>query len=195
MNYTEIVNSIKNATLFDLYRLSVAIRHEMENSDRIEQLRKVFKEGDIVSYFDAKNNKLEQAKVLQKNQKYVVVENINDHQRWNVQYCLLNLGQVDIDIHNHTAKLSKNTLKTGDFVGFNKDGVTIVGVIIRLNYKTVSLVTPDKHRWRVAYPYLFRIIDADIINQFDPKQIAFWIQEEKKSKFGKSEFLSVIGTK
>jgi exopolyphosphatase/pppGpp-phosphohydrolase len=186
MNYTEVINSIKKASLFDLYRLNVAIHHEMENPERIAQIRNAFREGDLVSYFDAKNNKLEQARVLQKNLKYVVVENVRDHRRWNIQYFLLNLAKVDVDIHaGHNAKLSRNTLKVGDFVGFNKDGATIVGVIVRINHKTVSFITNGNCRWRVAYAHLFRIIDADIINQFDQKQVAFWLQEEKKNKFFK----------
>ena len=186
MNYTEVIDFIKNASLFDLYRLSVAIRHEMENPERIAQIRNAFKKGDVVFYFDAKNNKLEQAKVLQKNLKYVVVENIKDHRCWSLKYCLLNLAKVNIDIHVcSNAKLSKNALKSGDFVGFNKDGAIIAGVIVRINHKTVSLVTCDNCRWRVAYAHLFRIIDVDIINQFDQDQIKLWLQEEKKNKFFK----------
>jgi hypothetical protein len=173
MDYTEIMNAIKSASLFDLYRLNVAIRHEMENPERIEKLRLSFKKGDIVSYFNTKSNTLQQAKVLQKNIKFVLVENLQDHKRWNVRYFALNLEQVKVDIQNaHGEKLSKNTLKVGDIVGFNEDDKTVAGVITKLNPKTVSIVTIDHRQWRVYYSSLYRVIDADIVNQFDPKQLS-----------------------
>lgn len=180
MNYSEILDTIKQASLFDLYRLNIMISYELENPKRIQQVRNTFKEGDIVSYLNTSSNRLEQAKVLQKNPKYVLVENISDHKRWNVRYCALNLKNIDFDLHNTSSKgkLSKGDLRVGEVVGFNKDGTQIVGIITRLNYKTVTINTKDNHRWRVSYNYLFKIIDADLVNQFDPKQIAVWIQDE-----------------
>jgi hypothetical protein len=163
MNYTETLNAIKNASLFDLYRLSVAIHNEMESPARIKEVKRAFKEGDIIFYFSAINNKLIQAKVIQKNLKYVLVENIEDHKRWQVEYCSLNLAQVDTSINmKPQERLSKNTLKVGDIVGFNSDGVIVTGAIVRMNSKTVTLVTRDNKQWRVSYDLLFRVIDAGI---------------------------------
>jgi hypothetical protein len=180
MNYTEVINSIKNASLFDLYRLGVAIRHEMENSYRIQQLRQSFKEGDTVSYFDEVSNSLQPAIIIQKNQKYVSVKNISDHKHWRIPYYLLNLANVNIDIRpNQQESLSKNNLKTGDCVGFNKDGEQIAGIVIRLNYKTVTLMTKDHRQWRVSYRLLFKVIDADIVSTFDLKQIGGWVKKQE----------------
>ncbi len=184
MNYLEIIDTIKQASLFDLYRLNMAINYELENPKRIQQVRNTFKEGDMISYLDTSSNRLEHAKVLQKNPKYVLVENTSDHKKWNVRYCALNLENIDLDLYNTSpkGKFSKEDLRVGEIVGFNKDGVQIVGIITRLNYKTVTINTRDNHRWRVSYSYLFKIIDADLINQFDPKQIAVWIQDENNNK-------------
>jgi hypothetical protein len=190
MNHSEIIDTIKQASLFDLYRLNIMINHEVENPERIQQVRNTFKEGDIVSYLDTSSNRLEQAKVLQKNPKYVLVENISDHKKWNIRYYSLNLKNIDLDLYNISSKgkLSKNDLRVGEVVGFNKDGTQIVGIILRLNYKTVTIITKDNHRWRVSYSYLFKIIDANLVNQFDPKQIAIWIQNENNNeKNGKDE--------
>lgn len=184
MNYSEIMDTIKQASLFDLYRLNIMLSYELENPERIQQVRNTFKEGDIISYLDTGNNRLEQAKVLQKNPKYVLVENISDHKKWNIRYCSLNLKNSDLDLYNISSKgkLSKNGLRVGEVVGFNKDSIQIIGIIIRLNYKTATIVTKDNHRWRVSYNYLFKIIDADLVNQFDPKQIALWVQNENNNE-------------
>ena len=40
MNYTDIMNTLKTASLFDLFRLGIAISHEVENPDRIKAVRR-----------------------------------------------------------------------------------------------------------------------------------------------------------
>ncbi len=189
MNFLEIMDTIKQASLFDLYRLNMMISYELENPERIQQVRNTLKEGDVVSYLDTSSNRLEQAKVLQKNPKYVLVENISDHKKWNIRYCSLNLKNIDLDLYNTSSKgkLSKNDLRVGEVVGFNKDDTQIVGIIIRLNYKTATIITKDNRRWRVSYSYLFKIIDADLVNQFDPKQIAVWVQNENTDEKDEEE--------
>ncbi|MFP4155439.1 MAG: hypothetical protein ACOC00_08280 [Halothiobacillaceae bacterium] len=48
----------------------------------------------------------------------------------------------------------------GDRVGFQApDGRLLEGTVLRLNRKTVSLVTDDGHRWNVA-PGLLQLIDS-----------------------------------
>jgi len=163
MNYTEIINALQAASLFDLFRLSVAIRHEMENPKKIKEIRNAFKEGDTISYFDGVTNALRSGVVIQKNIKYVSIINTEDKCHWKITYPIINLGNVKTDIHaSHPAKLSKNNLKVGDCVGFNHDGEQITGIVTRLNYKTISLITVDQRRWRASYSCLYKIIDADL---------------------------------
>lgn len=180
MNYTDTLNALKNASLFDLYRLSVAIRHEMENPDRIQKIRQSFKDGDPISYFDESSNSLQSAIVIQKNPKYVVVKNRSDQKHWKIPYYLLNLAHVNVEIHaTPQEKLVKNHLKIGDCVGFDKEDEQVVGIVIRLNHKTITLITRDHRRWRVSYQLLFKVIGADIVNKFDSKQLEKWVEEEK----------------
>ena len=176
MNFTEVMTALQSASSFDLYRLDVALRHEMESPERIYQARCAFKEGDRISYFNRRCNALLEAIVVQKNQQSVGIENVIDHQRWTIQYYMINTGRVDVEIHSQ--KLSKNNLAIGDCVGFNHDGTPITGVVVRLNHKSVSLRTKDHRRWRVSYNLLFKVIDADVIDAFDQKQIDQWSRKE-----------------
>lgn len=183
MDYTEVFNQIKKASLFDLYRLNVSIRNEMENPERIKQLRQAFKEGDTVTYFDQKTNALISAIIIQKNLKYVQVKKLEDQAVWNIPYYLLNIDNVNVDIHAYkNEKLSRNHLKVGDCVGFNHDGQPIFGAIIRLNPKTVTLITPKHQRWRAYYHSLFRVIDSSAQPFFNPQQLAQWVEEEKTQR-------------
>lgn len=168
MNYTDVLNALKTASLFDLFRLAMAISHELENPERIKAARLAFKVGDTVSFFDETENTVRSGIVMEKNIKYVSLRDEKDPYRWwKLPYCVLNLNHVDTDIHHQRQeKLSKNNLKVGDCVGFNKDGEEITGMVVRLNFKTVSLVTADRHRWRVSYASLYKIIDTELAKRF-----------------------------
>jgi hypothetical protein len=146
----------------------MAISNELENSDRIKAVRLAFKVGDTVSFFDESTNRLRVGIVIEKNIKYVSLRDEKDPYRlWKVPYCVLNLDNVNTDIHCHRQeKLSKNNLKIGDCVGFNKDGEQITGVITRLNFKTASLITANHHRWRAGYAQLYKIIDTELAQRF-----------------------------
>ena len=56
IQYEHLVSFLKNASLFEVYRLTVAIKNELEDSTRIALVRKQFKEGDVVEYFNEDTN-------------------------------------------------------------------------------------------------------------------------------------------
>lgn len=162
MDFTEVMQLLKNASPYDLYRIKVAIQNEIEKPEHIRVMRECFAIGDKVSYFDSDRNALIHATVLEKNPKKVLLKNLCDQQRWNIPYYMINLTGKVSDIHiNHKERPTKNNFKVGDCVGFNNDGEQCIGTIIKLNHKTASLVTRDNKRWRVGYGLLFKILDGE----------------------------------
>jgi hypothetical protein len=102
----------------------------------------------------------------------VGVQHVHDNARWKIPYHFLNIEQKDIDITcQPKEKLTKNHLKIGDFVGFNHDGQPVSGMVIRLNYKTASILAVDSRRWRVSYGCLYKVIDADLADKFNPHML------------------------
>lgn len=167
MNYTETLKSLEQASLFDLYRLSVAIRQRMEDPELIRQVKRHLREGEIVTYFDSTTNGLEKGTILQRNIKYVVLKNNRDGRNWRIAYYLLNLENKAVDIHAlPSEKLSKMHCKVGECVGFQSEKGQIAGIIVRLNDKTATILTKDNHRWRVSYGLLFKVIDAELAEMF-----------------------------
>ena len=65
----------------------------------------------------------------------------------------MSVSQSEYDFTKHVAK--------SDCV-FTKDGESIVGIIKRINHKTVALETSSGHQWRVAYSFLYRVHDIKI---------------------------------
>lgn len=162
MDFTEVMQLLKNASPYDLYRIKVAIQNEIEKPEHIREMRERFAVGDQVSYFDSDTNSLIHALVLEKNQKNAVLKILSNDQRWNIPYYMINLTGKESDIHiNNKEKPTKNNFKIGDCVGFNNDGQQCIGTITKLNHKTASLITRDNKRWRVGYGILFKVLDGE----------------------------------
>ena len=161
VNYSRIINELHQASIFDLYRLSVAIRNEMEQPKRIKEIQRSLKVGQYISYYDRVNNKLHKARLLGKNPKYAVILDLEDNSQWKIPYFFLNLQDVDIQIQQDEGKqLDKNALAVGDIVKFTYDDQNHIGKIIRLNFKTVTLIATNGRQWRVSYSLLTKVVDV-----------------------------------
>ena len=163
MDYSKILAELNNASLFDLYRLRVAIDQQLENPQRLSEIKKCLTPGQKISYFDEKENRLIDAYVLKIMRTNVAIQNIHNQEKWQIPLYYVNLDEVSTDIIDPSQiGLSKSQLKVGDMVGFrDKQNNDVNGKIIRLNQKTATIITSTNTRWRVAYEYLQLIYDIE----------------------------------
>lgn len=165
MNYSEILQSLQQASSFDLYRLEAAISRQLESPERIVAIRNQLHVGQEIEIFDGKENKSERAIIRKFNLISVAITLVADQARWRVPYYWINLEGADVKLKNTAKKgIEKNALSMGDTVGFrSREGHEIYGEIIRLNLKTVTLKTP-RGEWRVAYALLFPVVDSSVVH-------------------------------
>lgn len=164
IEYNQLVTFLKNASLHEIYRISLAIQNELENPHRIFSVKEKLKEGSYLEYFESKTQQFIRARLIKKNQKNVLVQNAGDMKQWQIPYHCLKIDSREFDFKNSEKKgLHKNELSVGQWVGFthSRNGETIVGRIQSLNQKTVSLITAQGGRWRVSYQLLYSIIDGE----------------------------------
>ena len=64
MDYSRSIEELKQASLFDLYRLQVAISHQLENPQRVQEIKSQLKPDQHITYFDTAENRLVEAKVI-----------------------------------------------------------------------------------------------------------------------------------
>ena len=169
VEYDQLVAFLKHASLHEIYRISHAMRNELENPQRILAVKEKIKEGDYVEYFDSRTQVLIRARILEKQKKKVFVQNCDDMKRWELPYSWLKIDSREINFRNPEKKgLHKNELSVGQWVGFtnSRNGETVVGRIQSLNQKTVSLITPQGGQWRVSYTLLYTIIDGQTHQNF-----------------------------
>jgi hypothetical protein len=162
MDYTQLLNELEKASLFDLYRLRVGIGKMLDQPGRIKDIKRRLRIDMEVTYFDAQENRLIPATVEEIQRTKLVVRNLSDGQQWKIPFHMLNLDGVDSDIHTDQGKVDRNRLKVGDLIGFyDRQQQEQYGEIVRLNQKTVTIHTKFGTKWRVAYSLLFKVVDGD----------------------------------
>jgi hypothetical protein len=161
--YDQLTAFLKGASAFEIYRISVALKHELDNPKRLAHINKKISLGDTVEYFEARTQTFIKAAVVRKNPKSVVV--FHDEQQWKIPLYMLKIDSRDFVFEEKEKGLNKNNLKIGSLVGFHHHEHVITGAIQRLNQKTVTIITPTQKQWRVSYSLLHQIIDGESVEE------------------------------
>jgi len=162
MDYSKLVEELKQASLFDLYRLDVAITHQLENPQRIKEIKSRLRLGQVVTYFDIRENRLMDAEIIKFKRTNVLVKNLHDSALWNIPFYWINMENADTDIHTSSGKgVEKSELKVGDAVRYqDRQNRDVYGKVIKLNRKTATVLITTGEQWRVTYSYLHLVIDG-----------------------------------
>lgn len=174
MNYAEILQSLEKESLFDIYRLKVAINAFLEQPEKLFAIKQHLSIGMLVSHFCSRSNKLIDAVIEKIRRNHVCVRNKNNGEHWVLPFYAINLQHTntDIPISPNRRKLDRNQLQVGKTISFiGRDNQEIYGRILQLNQKTVSVLAKDGSRWRVSYGLLSKILEADGYETFDAKMI------------------------
>jgi len=162
MNYSQILEALNQASLFELYRLQQAIRRSLEDPARIRQIKNLLRVGQDIEYFEAEENRLIEASIVELKRTKALVKNRHDGELWNIPFYFINLDRADIAISNPTGKLDRNSLKIGDKVAFkDRKGNELFGEVIKLNPKTAGVLVGTT-RWKVGYGLLSSIIEGEL---------------------------------
>lgn len=165
MDYTFIISELRSASLFDLFRLRAALTQQLEEPERIEQVRSRLRPGMLVSYFDEAQNRLIEATVIELHRTRLLVETRRDKKLWSIPFGAVNIDGVETDIRaiaQEQRALDRSRLKVGDAVGFrDRQNQDKYGRVVALNQKTATILTQDNQKWRVAYQFLFPVIESN----------------------------------
>lgn len=163
MNYTNILQELEEASLFNLYRLRAAIDNEMDNSHRIGKVKQALSIGQEITWFDETTNKLERAVIQKFTNTRCDVKNISDGKGWRILYASINVDDTDVSIKsNQKFGVKKSALRVGDLVSFlDKEHTLQFAKVQKLNPKTAGVITMEGIQWRVSYGALSKNMDID----------------------------------
>jgi len=166
MNFSDVLKSLSSASAFDLYRMRAAIDRVLDEPRWLLAVQSRLRVGQSVEYFDCQANSLRHGQILEMRRKQLVILDQDDKRRWLISYAAINLDGADVQIREQPSQgLGRNEVAVGDVVGFlDRSQQQRSGRIMRLNDKTVTLLCGHQ-QWRVAYAFLHRIVESDVIEQ------------------------------
>ena len=141
MNYTEVMDALGRASLFELYRLNAAISNQLDDPKRLRAVKQALRVGQTVRWFDHVENRLQDARLLRINRTRAEIENLGDGKRWSIPFYQIDLDGEDVTIatQKHQA-VDLNRLSVGDRVAFkDREGLERFGQVVKLNAKTASV--------------------------------------------------------
>jgi hypothetical protein len=146
--------------------MRAAINRVLDEPRWLQAIQARLQIGQTIEYFDAQANTLRRGQLLELRRKQAVILDQDDGKRWLISYVAINLDGADVQIREQPRQgLGRNEVAVGDAVGFiDRNQQQRSGRVIRLNDKTVTLLC-GQQQWRVAYAFLHRVVDADIIEQ------------------------------
>ena len=98
MNYTAVLEALRQATDFELFRLRAAIDRALGDPHRVTATRRRVHRGQRVEYFDPRTNRLHQGLVLEMRNSTVIVQDAERILPLQLDYAALNLDAADAAI-------------------------------------------------------------------------------------------------
>ncbi len=161
MDFSEILKSLNKASAFELFRLQAMIEQVLKNPEWNQAIQSRLEIGQEVEYFSWNDNGVRKGRVLKLGRSQVRLRDLQTNVQWRLDYAAINVDGLDVQVREEKPRgLGRNELAIGDSVGFNHEGRQMVGKIVRLNPKTVTLQCANG-QWRVAYVYLQRVVDGE----------------------------------
>jgi hypothetical protein len=166
MNFSDALKALNQASAFELYRMRAAIDRVLAEPRWLQAIHARLQLGQSIEYFDPQANTSRRGKLLELRRKQAIVLDQDDGKRWLIDYASINLDGADVQIREQPQQgLGRNEVAIGEVVGFlDRNQQQRSGRVIRLNDKTVTMIS-GQQQWRVAYAFLHRVLDADIIDR------------------------------
>lgn len=176
MNFSDVLKVLNEASAFELFRMRAAISVVLDEPARLQAIQASLQVGQLIEYFDARANAQRFGTILELRRKTALIIDRDDSKRWLIEYPSINLGGTDVHIRQPAQRgLNRNEIAVGEIVGYlDRGGRERSGKVLRLNDKTASLAVGD-HQWRVAYCFLHRVMEADIVEAASKAEIGYTI--------------------
>jgi len=163
--FMDLLDSLRQASSAELYRLYLAIGKMLDDPRRILEVRQRLHLGMAIGYIG--DNPLAppvRGTVVELRQTQAIVQDNASRLRWALPYAAIVPDSASGPIHPEPAprpRAQREEFFVGDTVGFTDKHLSErIGTIVRLNAKTASIaVTDSEGHWRVSYGLLRRIVD------------------------------------
>jgi len=166
LDYDQLLNELRNASLFDLYRLRSVIDNLLDDPANQQRVKRQLYPGMETAYFDSQANRLVPVRVHEVRKSRALVVELEGGKRWNIPVYMFALQGEVPDITPARDRVDRLSLRVGDRVGFvGRDGQELMGTVKKLNPKRAKIDTSEGV-WNVHYSLLFPVIDGELGDGF-----------------------------
>lgn len=159
MDLNDLMSSLQRVSDLDLLRLSNAIDHLLHSPSRILAMRQRLHVGQQVSFWNLRDNRLQQGRITKFKPDQLLLLSENPPQYWWVSYAAIQLDPSPAPPPPSPRPLGRADFAVGDTVSFEgRDLIQRLGSIVRLNQKTAT-VSCHGQQWRVSFALLHHVID------------------------------------
>lgn len=172
----KVLEACQSLSSYQLTRLVHKVNRMLEEPERIAAIKAQIAPGETIEYFESEENRDVEAIFLKHNRTLATVCRTDTGQSWKIDYACIRIGEAEFRQRPLSSELSCDDISVGDYVGFkDRQHRERFGRVIRINQKTVTIDCDDGSSWRVAFTFLFPVIDSSAVGADDgsndrPKQ-------------------------
>jgi hypothetical protein len=166
MNFAALYDDLEKESLFDLWRLNIAIARAMEDPRKIAAIRFRLRVGQSICYFDAAQNREFSGRIIEIKRTRAVIRHDHDQQIWTIPFHMMKLDGTDDRTHfaRTQQKMDRDSIRVGDSVGYvSREHRQVYGTVVKRNHKTATVRLSNGELWKVTYSLLFPVIEATAI--------------------------------
>lgn len=163
MDYADLLAALEKTSLFDLWRLNVAIARTLEDPLKIDAIRARLCVGQAIRYFHPKENREIGGRIAEIKRSRALIRHDQDGKLWDVPFHMINLQGTESESPFPRAgrKVRRELLQAGDSVSYrSREHREVYGVVVKLNPKTAVVRLPDGERWKISYSLLSHVLDG-----------------------------------
>ena len=166
MNIAAPYDDLEKASLFDLWRLNIAIAKALEDPRKIAAIRSRLRIGQAVCYFDAGQNREFSGRIVEIKRTRAVIRHDHDQQIWTIPFYMMKLDGTDEGSHftRTPQKMDRDSIRVGDSVGYvSREHRQVYGAVVKRNRKTATVRLSNGELWKVSYGLLFPVIETTAV--------------------------------
>ena len=160
-----LLEVLQHASNLQLFQLNAVIERMLADPKRIVLVRKDLHMGQTVRFMDWRDGRMRVGKIIAMKDTQLTVHEHGTRSSWTVPYTAVeppvpSAARPAAAPEPPPPRAARNDFRCGEKVAFeDKHLNTVVGTIVRINQRTVTIDTGDGTTWRVGFALLRHVVD------------------------------------
>ena len=160
-----LLEVLGRASSLELFQLNSVIERMLADPKRIVHIRKDLHLGQSVRFMDWRDGRMRTGKILAMKDTQATIHEDGTRSSWGVPYTAIEQPPPTAKPANApepatAPQPTRNDFRCGEKVAFEDKYLnTVVGTIVRINQRTVTIDPGDGTSWRVGFALLRHVVD------------------------------------